>query len=1151
MHLFAYGKYLRAWPFGALCAGTPKHCLKAATTRSAAMVVKVMKITALILLTACLHAAAAGHAQKMISLSERNAPVQKIFNEIRKQTGYQFLYANQVIASAKKVTIEVKNASLEEVLQTCFKDQPLEYEIKDKVIIVRPKTATNTTPAATATDNAVPPVDIKGRIVNDKGEPVSGATITIKGTNRSTITNANGEFSLSDVNENAVLEVTHVQYDMQLIPVKGKSMVNATMSIKVGSLDETVVIAYGTTTKRLNTGNVSSVKAKDIEMQPVNNFLLALQGRVPGLFITQSNGLSGGAVTVRLQGQNSILNGNDPLYVIDGVPYTSQLLSTTTGGPLGSSGAYSSNGTALKGNPLSYLNPNDIESVEILKDADATAIYGSRAANGAILITTKKGKAGTIRVNVSYQEGWGKITKKVDLLNTQQYLEMRHEAFGNDNAMPQEWDYDVSGFWDTTRYTDWQKILIGGTARYSDVNLTASGGSGNTQYLIGGTFHRQTTVFPGNFNDKKGAVHFNINSQSSNQRLSLMFTGNYMMDNNFLPQNDLTPRAISLVPDAPKLYNADGSLNWMQDSTGYSTWYNPISDLNNTYRNKTNNLIGNLTVSFKILPGLEVKSSFGYNNLQTSEFSPSPLVSYKPEQRPTYVRSAIYTNSNISTWIVEPQLLYRKDIHDSKLEFLVGSTIQQSNNNGQGLYAEGFNSDAVLKNITSATMVIPFGSEVSEYKYNALFGRLNYNIANKYLININSRRDGSSRFGPKNQFHNFWSIAGGWIFTQEEFAKKLLPILSYGKFRASYGTTGNDQIGDYSYLNLYSSIGDVAVPYQATPGLTINGLYNPFLQWEETKKMQAGLDLSFARERVIFSVNYVHNRSSNQLLGYALPIIAGFYTINRNFPAVVQNTAWEISLSTTNISTRDFKWTSNFNITVPRNKLISFENLSRSSYSNSLIVGQPITILKVYRSAGVNDTSGIYQFIDGKGGTTYSPSFLEDRTVIINRSPKYYGGIENSFSYKGFRLDFLLQFVKQIGLAFRNNFIPGVYIGGSINGYNQPVSVLNRWRQPGDKSSVERFSSDYKYASANSYFAGSDAAYTDASFIRLKNVSLSWDFPKATFQKMHIQDFRVFVHAQNALTITKYKGMDPENQSAASMSVPPLKVVTVGLQLGL
>ncbi len=1102
---------------------------------NAAQIFRIVKLCTFILLAGCMHAYATGYGQK-ITLSEKDVPLTKVFKEIKKQTGYQFLYISEQLQQANKVTIAIKDASLEEVLEYCFREQPLGFEIKDKTVIVRPKARLISSLQQGVTPRAL--IEVRGVITDENGAPAQGVNVMVRGTNKATTTNLRGEFVLSGVDENAVLLVSSVGYDRQEIWVKNKAIINTQLRVAVGNLDELQVIAYGKTTKRFSTGNIATVKASDIEKQPVNNPLLALQGRVPGLFITQATGVPGSGVTVRIQGQNSITKGNDPLYVIDGIPYISQLLSRLNGIFRNSGSPDGGNG-----NPMSYINPADIESIDILKDADATAIYGSRAANGAILITTKKGKAGQTKADINMQTGWGKVAKRMDLLNLEQYLEMRHEALANDGAPPSisNGDYDLL-LWDSTRSTDWQKTLIGGTAKYTDIQINTSGGNTSTQFLIGAGYHKETTVFPGNLSDQKGSLHFTITNNSSNQKFRIQLMGNYLADYNRLISSDPTLDALILPPNAPAPYNADGTLNWAQDSQGNSSWTNPLSYLYNKYKNNTTNLINNVNISYRILPGLEIKSSLGYTNLRSNEITINPLTSVKPERRDNSSRSAVYANSSINSWIIEPQASYKCSVGKGTLELLVGTSFQQINKNFLYQFGLGFNSDLVLEDIKSAPTVVVSSTISSIYKYSAAFSRFFYNWQDKYIVNVTARRDGSSRFGSKNQFHSFGAVGVGWVFAKEKIIQTNFPFVSFGKLRGSFGTTGNDQIGDYQFLNLYNPT-SVGNPYQGASGLVPNGLPNPYLQWEETKKLQFGLDFGFFNDRILFNVTYAQNRSSNELLSYSLPILTGFSSVIRNFPATVQNTSLEFSLSTIIFKAKTFSWSSNINLTVPKNKLIAFPNLATSTSANTLVIGQPITLVKVFHLLGVDPATGKYQFADSKGNATFTPNSITDKTVFINTSPTYYGGFQNSIQFKGIELDVFFQFVKQKGKNYSLGYYPGDYL-------NEPTSVLNRWKKPGDIATIQRYNTNY---SLNSQFSNasntSDAAWADASYIRLKNVSLSWVLPERIRRKAHLQGCRLYFQGQNLLTFTNYTGMDPETLSLNSL--PPLRMLTFGVQVSL
>jgi TonB-dependent starch-binding outer membrane protein SusC len=1097
----------------------------------------VMRLTALILLAGGLQVAANGFSQTTITLSKRDASLEEVLTEISRQSGYNYFFADQLENQARRVNIEVSKAPLEAALNLCFQGQPFSYSIFRRTIVIRQKRIE---------ENRLPTPSVLPRIAgivrNEKMEPLAGASVSIENSHRGTSTNDRGLFELTNIPADAKIEVSYAGYQTKESLIQGNLYLEITLAVSNSSLDQVQVIAYGTTTERLGTGDVSTVRAADIEKQPVSNPLLALEGRVPGMLITQSTGLPGTGVMIQIRGLNSIGNGNDPFYVIDGIPYPSQLLPNLGIGLLGNSGAITSN-PGTSGSPLSFINPSDIESISVLKDAAATAIYGSRAANGAILITTKRGKAGRMKAEINLQNGWGHVPHELSLLNTQQYIQMRHQAINNDGVIPslQNGDFDLLQ-WDTTRSTDWQKKLIGGTSQYTQLSTTFSGGNESAQYLIGGTYHRETTVFPGNFSDQKGSLHVNINTVSENQKFHIQLFANCLIDNNQLPTTDLTYTAINLAPDAPKLYNTDGSLNWEPTPSGASTWYNPLAYLNGYYSTKTTNLISNLTLSYQVLPGLVIKSSFGYTNMQTNELFTNSLLSLYPENRPFAQRSALYGNNNIHSWIIEPQAIYNRTIGKSKFDALIGTTAHQNNSDGQQFSGIGYNSDQVVDDIRSASTITAVSSIASLYKYSALFGRMGYNWNDKYLITITARRDGSSRFGPASQFHNFGAAGIGWIFSKEIFFQRHIPFLSFGKFRLSYGTTGNDQIGDYKFMSLYSPVG-VGVAYQGAVGLSPNSLFNPSLQWEETKKLEGGLDLGAFKDRILFSASYYRNRSSNQLLSYSLPIISGFGSISRNFPATIQNTGLEFSFKTINIKRGSVEWFTNINFTMPQNKLVTFPNLASSSSASFLVIGQPLTIIHGLHFLGVDPATGTYQFADSHGHPTSSPDFSTDATVLINTSPKFYGGFQNSFRYKGFEFDLLFQFVKQKGLTYFYGNFPG------IAGTNQPSTILKAWNQPGDAELIQRYNSNFSLGLQSLDIAGSDAAYRDASYISLKNLSVTWQFPARWVKGSPFKELRLYVQGQNLLTLTNYIGLNPVTSSVSGL--PPLRVLTMGINAGL
>ena len=1106
---------------------------------------RIMRLTALLLFVACLHVSARSYSQT-VTLTERNASLQDIFKAIHQQTGYQFFYEDALLDKAGKVTIVVKNAPIDEVLAECLRDLPITFSIVNHTIVVKEK------PASPALVTALPPPnDIHGRVTDSLGNPLVGASVTVKGTKRGTQTNEKGEFDLKGIGDNVTLMISFSGFESRQVKFGSQSGLNVVLLRSNSPLDQVQVVAYGTTTPRFSTGDVTTVTSAEIEKQPVDNPLLALEGRVPGLLITQTSGVPGSGISITIQGLNTLSAGTDPFYVVDGVPYPSELLpnlGAIMGNGSGTNNQYTSSGY---GNPLSYINPADIESISVLKDADATSIYGSRAANGAIIITTKKGKAGKTNVDINLQQGDGAVTRQLPLLNTTQYLKIRHEAFQNDGKTPGPTDYDINGTWDTTRYTNWEKVFIGNTAHYTDAHASVSGGNANTQFTVGAGYNRESTVFPGDLADQKGSLHFSIDNSSTDKKFNMQLSGSYMLDNNDLIHEDYTRVAIYLPPDAPSLYNSNGLLNWAA-LNGTSTWENPMSNLANKYSNTTKNLVSNLLLSYELLRGLTVKSTFGYNDLQSNETQIYPLSAVAPELLPTELSAAQYGNNDQNNWIIEPQLTYNRNLAKGMLQAMIGTTFEESKSNSQQLTGVGYSSDLLLPDPSAASTLSSAGTLMSDYRYDALYGRINYNWDRKYIIEVTGRRDGSSRFGAANEFHDFAAVGASWIFSEESFIKQFLPFLSFGKLRGSYGTTGNDQIGDYEFLSLYYS-STVPTAYQGAAGLTPYTLSNPFLEWEITKKLQAGVDLGFLKDRILVTANYNHNRSSNLLTFYQLPEITGNAGITENFPATIQNTGLELTLHTKNVVSRRFSWNTSFNMTLPSNKLVAFPGLATSSYAGVYVIGQTIDLAHEFKYLYVDPETGLYTLESAKGQPTSAPSYSTDRDQIINLDPRFYGGFENTLRYKSVELDFTFQFIKQIGANYFQGKRPGQFNSSASGGTfgNQPTWVLNRWQQPGDHAEVQLYSAFYPSKVSTAYNAASlsTGAWTDASFIRLKNVSLSWVAPDSWLKTSHLKNLRVFIHAQNLLTITRYKGMDPENKTLNSL--PPLRVLTLGVQVGI
>jgi TonB-linked SusC/RagA family outer membrane protein len=987
------------------------------------------------------------------------------------------------------------------------------------------------------------PLSLKGKVINEDREPVANATVSNKRTGASVMADGRGEFTLEHLRPGDTLLISAVGYapetEVYELYLENREIV-IVLRRSVSMLDEAVVIAYGSTTRRLNLSSVTEVSSREIANQPVSNPLSALQGRVPGLIVNQSNGVPGSAFTVQLRGRTSLdlsLSRNDPLIVIDGVPFeagnqTSNLINSAATNPVATS-------TTLSGglSPLNSINPSDIETITVLKDAGATAIYGSRGANGVILITTRKAKAGRTKASVDVYSGFGKAIFQTAFLNTRQYLAMRREAFANDGLQPGTASAPDLLVWDTSRYTSFQHLLAGNTAHILNANASLSGGSATTRFTLGTGYRRETTVFSNSLADARQSVRLNLFHAPEDAKWNVNLSALWSADNNQLIRSDVT-RYLALPPNL-KLYNDDGSLAWSDGGVTYAALglVNPLAELQQPYSSLTHNLSSGLVISYKVLPLFSVKLNAGYNAFSTHESSRTPRAAIDPANGT--MGFSLFANSGRRSWIAEPQALFNTRPGKGKLQVLIGSSFQHTDYENTAISATGYTNDLLLNSMAAAGAVSATNYEAG-YRYAALFGRIQYDWLQKYLWSVSARRDGSSRFGTERRFSNFGSIAGGWVFSSEPFVQRVLPFLSFGKLRGSYGLTGNDQIGDYKYLDLWTVTTN---PYQGVAGLRPLALFNPNFEWEKNRKLEAAADVGFWKDRLLLSVAWYRNRSSNQLVSYQLPNQTGFASVVKNLPAVVENAGWEVTADLNLGNAETIQWTASFNLTLPSNKLVSFPSLGSSSYYATYVVGQSLTVQKKLKFLGVDPATGVYSYEDfDKDGMISTPGDLQ---VTGDLDPDFYGGFSNRLAWKNFSLDFLFQFTRQEGtnyLAFESTTPAGFL-------YNQPTLVLNRWQKAGDVTDVQRFgaTASSPVFTAAYRLSASDGLYSDASFVRLKNVVLAWMLPAELLRKIKLDGARIYAEAQNLFTITGYKGTDPETQNFYRL--PPLQTVAFGIQL--
>lgn len=966
--------------------------------------------------------------------------------------------------------------------------------------------------------------------VTDGQNPLTGVTVHQENSDQLAVTTSTGAFSLQVSGENPVLIFRHPNYAEKKFTTDGKSVFNVALTEKVKSIEEVVLNAgYYNVKAKESTGSISKVTAKDIENQPVNNVLSALQGRVAGVSIVQNSGVAGGGFDVQIRGRNSLrtnavggYNANTPLYVIDGIPV-----------PAGNDFKFGMSASILPSqetNPLNGINPNDIESIEVLKDADATSIYGSRGANGVVLVTTKKGKKGRMAVSLNVAQGLAGVGRMPKMMSTEEYIALRKQAFANDGITQYPVSaYDVNGKWDINRYTDWQKYFVGGFADQNNARLNLQGGTATTQFSLTAGHDEQGTVFPGNYRYKRNTVGLNLSHQSPDKKLKLNVNSYYTTQSNLLPPTDFSRVYTSLTPNAPALYSASGALNWEN-----STFTNPLAAASQRYRSTSTQLTAASNIVYQIGAGFELKLNSGYTDAQSEENQIFPKTFYDPATNIGSDKSALRLGNTLqNSWILEPQLNWDKKWGAHQVQALVGGTFQEQTGEGVGLYASNFPSDQMIENIGAAANIVVNSSDSFVYRYSSLYGRLNYQYKERYIVNLTGRRDGSSRFGPNNKFGNFGALGVAWLFAEETFLKSA-KWLSTGKLRGSYGSVGSDLIGNYQYYDTYENTG---VSYDGVPGITPSRLYNSNFSWEVTRKFDIGIDLGFLEDRLTASVGWYRNRSSSQLVGIPLPLTTGFSSVQANLDALVENRGWEFTLQAENIKQPNFKWTTGLNFSIPKNTLIDFPDLSGSTYANTFVVGRSTTLKKLYRYLGVDPVTGIYRFEDVNGDGKLD---INDRTIVKDIGVKWYGGFQNSISYKRWNLQILMQASKQT----RENILSTVSNLGTMGNY--PAIFTDYWTAENTGAAYQKPTSGSNSAltTANANFRLSDATVDDSYYIRVKNIGIRYLLPELRNTPIKAS---IYVEGQNLWMWTNYKGTDPEFNTLGY--TPMLRVWSFGINL--
>ena len=1097
-----------------------------------------MRTAAILLLLCCLLQTTVAHTRQTpetITLTVKNKPLLDVFQEIKKQVGYTAFYNEELAVKVNdlRVSLSVKKASLNEVLKLAFKGTSLSYQVIGKTVVIvddnnseKPSTGDNP-PASTP----VPEFTAAGMVVGPQGERMENVNIVLRRTGKGVVTDKMGNFSLPGVLKGDVLIASRVGYVTAETRLVNQEPLYISLVEATNVLDQVVIQGYGKTSRRLSTGNIIRVSAKEIEKQPVANPLLALQGRVPGLVVTQNNGYASAPVNVAIRGISSLTMNSEPLYIVDGVPVSIR----------GEKGILFGNSFTGGQSPLFNINPRDIESIEVLKDADATAIYGSRGTNGVILITTKKGTPGRTNFTVQATQGIQTITREWDMMNTPQYLAMRREALRNDGIAATPVNSPDLLTWDPNRQTNWQRELWGGTGSNSALSMGVSGGDNTTTFRMNANYTRISNITSLSGSTQQGTVSLGLSHRTPDHRFSIDLSLNYAHNDIDVVNGAGNGR---LAPNAPAIFDEKGNLNWSEWNLNGAVDLYPFGTLRQSNPQKTDALSSSFNLSYRPFRGFSIGTVLGYTFTHSANNFFNPISSQNPYRNPTGFAS--FNTNRVNGWNIEPQANYHFLLGRASVDLLLGATLTSSSGVASAVSGSGYTNDDLLHSIANAPVVERPADEYSYDKYLGAFGRISYNLKNRYLINLNGRRDGSSRFGPGRQFGNFGSVGMAWIASEEPWMKNFLPkFVSLLKIRGSYGSTGNAGGGAYQYLSLWGSSSSVTTPYPLYNGVLPFIPQNPPNQnyyWEVNRKAEGALEMGFWQNRINLSLSYYRNRTGNQITSYPLPMFTGFGSIITNLPATIQNSGWELMTSAQLIQKKDFSLSANFNIAANRNKLVAFPDLATSPYANLFEVGKPLTTRYLFHYLGIDPLTGKYAFEDrnqdGVISTGMGP-YNPDSYKTVDMAPRYYGGFGTSVEYRQWSLSAFFLYMKQTG---RNALL----LSGAFGEFNQnlPSALYNdHWTGPGDQTRFPALTTSSNQSS--NLFGASDGVFTDASFIRLNNLAFAYRISDGWLKGTGIRNLSVGVNAQNILTITRYEGLDPETQNFGGM--PPVKTFVLNL----
>jgi len=1104
-----------------------------------------MKLTVSLILIACLHLQAAVYSQQ-INLSLKEVPLENVIKEIRKQTGYAFFYDSEYLQQADPISINVKKASIEETLRDVFKGQKFTWEILGKTILIKPIIPDLEREYTKAVQQAL---TIQGKVKESNGEPLAGVNVRVKGTSTGTVSDAMGNYLIKVSNADAVLVFSFLGFVAQEIKVAENRVIDVSLNEEVKTLNQVVVVGYDAIERKDLTGAVSSIQADEIAQSQSLTFQEALQGKMAGVQISSSSGEPGTAMNISIRGSNTIYGGTSPLYVIDDVPYD------VNADEVASAKIDDNYGGYVAGNPLAGLNPQDIESINVLKDASATAIYGSRGANGVIIITTKSGKAGRMNIEYNGTSGFSEPIKKLSVLEATDYIDYRRVVTPNSSLFYVDTNGDgLFNELDEPRdpyaipFHNWQDEILR-TGFSHTHNLSFSGGKDGTTYSGSAGYANQQTIL---MNNAYNRYNVRLRVDHSHKRfkiginLKMGYTVTEGATNLGIIQNLSFARPLEYYNEGIDLVDR---------------YISPISMIDASYR-ETSLLRDDISTyaSYKLNNNFTLKNTLG-GFLSASKGK--EFYSSETTQGRAYNGVGILQDKKTYSWFNTTQLNYTKRFNkDHLLQGMAAFEFTRYNYEDFNLRNTNFLDESTgVDDISKGSVMNNIGSNRDISNRISYFGRLNYTLLNRHLFTATFRADGSDKFGGDNRFGYFPSFAYAWRLSEERFIEKW-NLFSDLKMRLSYGETGNERIPSFRYLATLEN-----AYYNGELGLAPASMANRDLKWETTVQYNAGLDVGFAANRVLLNIDFYNKQTNDMLLPAYVPTRTGFVQQWQNFGRV-DNKGVEFSVTTVNVDKQDFKWTTNLNISANKNRV---RRIGDVGFITVNIPGELVRDQgRVMEGGSIGDFygymfDGIYQINDftwqdnsdpdiphadrtytlregvvNQTGVNVLPGSLKfkdlnsdgaidldnDRTVIGRSFPKHFGGLNNTINYKNFDLNVFFDW------SYGNQLF-------NLSKYRLEGGVYSTWQNILQDFWFNRWTPDNptdSYGDITSYNApaqfSSSYYVEDASWLRLRNVSLGYRFSSTSFiNTLGIDNLRLFFTGTNLATWTKYSGYDPEVSS--------------------